>query len=403
MSKISEVHRALIQADWSLKHNAMMGTELKYETIDKYLEKNQEAIEIKPVILAINVNHLSNLKLQQLYELIHVYNPDIMWIMEIWNKPPTLLGYNMFNDRSMHTNVLYVKSNIIRRRTIVEIPYGFKLEDICFRYVPPFAKKIELTANEIGDFNFKSHKKWISTKFFYQENALYTGMGFRLTMPNKHEFIKVLSDHSALIIHVNTIWKKYLRNDFYKLENEINLLGSKSQIGYIYKNSDTYVYPKNNTNKIINPIQKQIDITPWKELYKHIETRDNENYKPKISDGKLHKIASHAYDINNIANKMVLEILINKKNDVAQKFIMANNGQFASKTVCFVKKDKIPDKIMNLRAIQVSPINFKIAEQSRSKLKEWLIENTDARIVSFLPGKSALDVFSKIKNYLDNT
>ena len=39
--------------------------------------------------------------------------------------------------------------------------------------------------------------------------------------------------------------------------------------------------------------------------------------------------------------------------------------QFSSRIICLKKKDKEPDKVTNLRPIQVSPWTFKIAEQSR--------------------------------------
>ena len=402
MSNLYEIRNAIKQANWSLKHNAIATDLIKTSAIYKYLSRGNEILQIKPIIFCINCNKLNPLKFQELQDLIDEIRPDLAWIMEIWGQPPCFLGYNAFNDGSMQTNVLYVKSNVVRNRIVQKIPFGFRIEDLNFRYIPPrTSKRVELLANEFGDLNFASNP-WINKKNFYQEFGRRTGMGFSTIYSNFPRFFRVKSDHNAFVVQISSIWIKKLRNDRFKLENEINSLYRKTKLGYIFKNTDNYTYPKCNNDKIVNPIVNNLDLKPWMDLYKHGPKPNNENYKPICSDGKLHKISSHAYDVNNISNKMVIDILYNKNNSLIQKFIEANDGKFSSKTICLKKKDKIPDSVLNLRPVQVSPINFKLAEQSRGKLKDWLIKNTDARILSFLPGKSTEDMFKALRQYILN-
>lgn len=63
-----------------------------------------------------------------------------------------------------------------------------------------------------------------------------------------------------------------------------------------------------------------------------------------------------------------------------------------SRMIVLKKKDKPPDKVINLRAIQISPVHVRLLEQSCLNLKDWFIKRlkdqpeTDA----FLPNKSTM-------------
>lgn len=74
--------------------------------------------------------------------------------------------------------------------------------------------------------------------------------------------------------------------------------------------------------------------------------------------------------------------------------------QFNSRTVFLRKKGKEPDRITNLRPIQISPWNFKIAEQSRKKLKDWLDQNTSDKCYAFKRRKKIIDLISWIKSHI---
>ena len=121
------------------------------------------------------------------------------------------------------------------------------------------------------------------------------------------------------------------------------------------------------------------------------------------SEVNAYNINSRAYDANNISNKMVIDILNKYDNkELTQQFVINNNRDaFESKVVCLRKKDKEANSILNLRAIQISPVNFKLAEQSRTKLKEWLISKSDKRIFSFVPNSSCNDLFKNLKNDIE--
>lgn len=76
--------------------------------------------------------------------------------------------------------------------------------------------------------------------------------------------------------------------------------------------------------------------------------------------------------------------------------------KFSSRAVCLRKKGKEPDKVTNLRPIQISPWNFIIAEQSRSKLKLWIHQNTDERCFAFKKkNKKIEDLISWPKGHIN--
>ena len=67
--------------------------------------------------------------------------------------------------------------------------------------------------------------------------------------------------------------------------------------------------------------------------------------------------------------------------------------KFSSRTVCLKKKGKEPDRVTNLRPIQLS--------QSRTKLKQWIDQNTDDRCLTFKKKKKIEDLISWLKGYIN--
>ena len=76
--------------------------------------------------------------------------------------------------------------------------------------------------------------------------------------------------------------------------------------------------------------------------------------------------------------------------------------RFSSRTICLRKKDKEPDKVTNLRPIQVSPWTFKIAEQSRQKLKNWIDANTSPKCYAFKKKTKIDDLINWIKSWINS-
>ena len=401
-SSFTKIKNDLTKLNWDLKRINPINIDL-LSKLDKYAARNNENIYLKPRILLANVNKISDDKIKTIKSIIDKSCIDIIWIMEIWYEPPQFNGFNAFTVSDVYKSTLYVRANLCRNRLIQEIPHGLRIDDLYFRYIKPNSNKIDLYNNEFGDFNFRSNK-WIKNDNFAIEKrkGIPGGMGFRTDYNKEFYFIEFSKDHDIVIIEIKEVWKKYLLNDRFKLENEIDDIMDKEKLGYIYKNSNKYKCPKIN-KKVVDPIRNNLDLRPWYKLYGHDPNKmDNKGYKPIPSDGNLHTIYSKAYDINNISNKMVLDILVKKNNNIREKFIKINEGEFKCKTICLVKKGKEPDNVMNLRPIQVNPINFKIAEQSRSALKDWLIKNTDERIYSFIPGLSCITFMNKFKDIVYN-
>ena len=367
-----------------------------------YINCAQRNLEINPVILLLNINQLNNIKLQRIMELIKLYHPHIVWIMESWTYLKPIPGYNIFYTKDMYRNHLMIRSDILRNRTVKEIKYGFQVDELFFRYIPPNSKPTELTQNEFGDFNLLSNK-WIRKTGMVNENRYgkLGGMGYKSQYNTIFRFIKFPSDHEGIIVQFLNTWKKYLIADRYKTKDAVENAVITGKLGYIYKNSANYKPPRD-SHKIINPYKQNLTLEPWKQLYNHNPNKpDPREYTPIVSSNEINKINSKAYDINNQPVKYILEALIGKPKEIIQRFIEVNKvNKFQTKTVCILKEGRKPDSVLNLRPIQVSPINFKLAEQSRIKLKEWMIKNTDKRIYSFLPGKSTFTCFEAIVNQL---
>ena len=125
-------------------------------------------------------------------------------------------------------------------------------------------------------------------------------------------------------------------------------------------------------------------------------------YYPIIRETTSRNIQSTALDINKFPIKTMIKLTgrlnLYKKQNLIKSFGWI---QFSSRTVCLRKKGKEQDKVTNLRPIQISPWNFKIAEQSRTKLKLWIDQNTDDRCFAFKKKKKIEDLISWLKGYIN--
>ena len=74
--------------------------------------------------------------------------------------------------------------------------------------------------------------------------------------------------------------------------------------------------------------------------------------------------------------------------------------EFTIRTVPMKKKNKEPTSLNNLRAIQISPWSFKVAEQSIVKLKEKLEAKTDSRCYAFKKNKRIEELIWWIKSMI---
>lgn len=156
-------------------------------------------------------------------------------------------------------------------------------------------------------------------------------------------------------------------------------------------------------SKIINPKKENLDFEPWKQLYHHNPHKIiSRNHVPEIHEKEIKEISSKAVDANKMPIKTILRMIKFRNFEEIKKIMQALKGKFQSRTVCLLKKDKIPNSVNSLRPIQISPVNFKIAEQCRKKLKEWINSKIDPRCYAFKPNSSCENLFEDLKSKIVN-
>jgi hypothetical protein len=368
--------------------------DLDYE----YVDNDYNATTILAANFQGTLHALPNLK-----QLIKNFWPKFVWIMEPDNQIKNLTYYVKVKALDFHQSQLWIREDCYRGRNISRIPYGIQVDDLNFRYIPPKAKKkCKFEENEIGDFNFRTHK-WINLHLKCEKRfGIPGGLGIQTKYENTVSFIDFPTDHDALYCKLDRPIKQEREVDWIKLEYELTK-ADENPVTNIYKNK----LPKNKEFKeqrlnssIINPITKHLDLKDWLELYGHnIMKCANSNYKVKLSLGDPRNIISKAKDINGISIQKFIKMA--KNYNAAQRQIMVNKlckMRFDTRVVCLKKKGKPPDKVKNLRPIQISPIQFKMAEQSRTHLKSWLEKRTDPRFYAFIPGKDIFGLLRKIMN-----
>jgi hypothetical protein len=358
-------------------------------------------------VLAANVNsqHRHNSRIN---DLVAKYQPMFVFIMEPyihWNPPAS---YHAIFSNNLYRNTLWIRNDIRKGKVISRINYGIAVDNIAFRYIPPNTKqqKFPLYDVEIGDWNMLSNK-WIKanrTIICECRNNKPGGICIITNAKTKCTFHDIKSDHSAIFASVSIKIRPKLKTDYWKLNKALE----KGVQGIVDK--DIYTYDRRwkddrqlvikENNKVINPVAKNLDLQPYYDIYKHQNTKAVPDwYSPTISESTSKVIQSKAEDINQIPIRSMIKLT--QRLNVEQKNALMNSFgwiKFETRTICLKKKDKEPDKVTNLRPIQISPWNFKIAEQSRAQLKEWLDSNTDKRCFAFKKNAKIEDIVNWIKS-----
>lgn len=363
----------------------------------------------KPVIMAINVDQMNDQKYMELTQAIEEIAPDMIWIMEPWKEIDPYLGYTQFCDTSVYYNCLWIKSELLRGRIVQRIKYGIQFDIFHFRYIPPHSKVTELYDVEIGDYNARSNY-WIPRNAKYETRYNQSGgMLVKSSIPFNARQRYFTSDHKLIVAKFEYTMSTKLPADINKVKIALDIASVTGKIGTnIYKNvhaktGDVYMIDRK-SGKIVDPIKNNLTLEPWNELYGNNIHKPLRNRTTQVSNGPIKSTHSKAYDYNNKPSKYILDSVKEKNMSQLQNIVnaLSINEQFTTKCICLRKKDKIPNTVLNLRPIQVEPITMKIGEQTRSKLKNWLINNTDPRCIAFMPGKSTTDVFQFILDKFDN-
>jgi hypothetical protein len=376
------------------------------ESLNLNLNVKTEFRSISVVVANVGGCHRNTSKL---LANVEVLLPMFVFIIEPyvhWNPP---VNYHAIELGSMYHNTIWIRNDVVKTRLISRIPFGLKIDNIAFRYVPPNTPKSDkliLEEIEVGDFNLLSNK-WLKIEQPVQtelRKGKPGGMMISSKLDMRTQWLAGDADHDILYAVVKSELKAKKKIDHHKLlaalEDGLNGVTNRDVYTIDRKwKKDRRLIMKENT-KLINPKISGLSLEPWEELYKHKETKFIPNwYVPQVSYGKLDRIQSRAEDVNNFQSKKMIE-LVDKLDVVRRNKLMKAFGwlKFASKVVCLRKKDKTPDKVTNLRPIQITPWNMKIGEKSRCELKRWLDENTDERCVAFRKKAKIDDIVAWIKS-----
>jgi len=374
--------------------------------ITNYWNYAYGSYKIFPRIVCMNLDGKKYKGHIEFFSAIKNFNPHIIFLIECWKLYPELPNYVRLHTNDIYMNHIFIRSDIARNRPINRIPYGFRIEDIYFRYIKPHSKKCELFQNEIGDFNFGSNK-WIKEKDineFYREQRTGKpgGLGFRLNKDKEYGFYTIDSDHKALWIEIKEFWNKNLVADKRKLANAIDaiMIDNATDFKYFYKSQNNLRYRIN--NDIINP--NTFNLEDWRKLYKDKPNKlDKQSNKLGFSINQdLKPYGTKAYDANNRPTKLITDYIRKKtySNQNLEKFInVLNKDPCNSRIICLKKNDEIKS-LDDVRPISIMPISIKIKEHSRLDLKNKLISRTNKRIKSFMPKSSIHDVLVDIHEML---
>jgi hypothetical protein len=398
---IGAVHLDVMFAKRHAIRNNMLNVLSQY---DHKSDIQYEFNSVTVLVANVNAQHRHNSRLN---DIVAKYQPMLVFIMEPyihWNPPPS---YYALYSNNLYRNTLWIRNDIRKGKVISRINYGFAVDNIAFRYIPPNTKqqKISLYDIEVGDWNFLSNKWLKVNRSINCENRKNKpgGVCVITNFYTKCTLHDINSDHAAIFAEIQTQIKPKLKTDYWKLNKALE----KGVAGIVDK--DIYTYDRRwkadrqliikENDKIVNPIARNLDLQPYYDLYKHQSTKAiPEWYAPTISEPKSKVIQSKAEDINQIPIRSMIK-LTEKLNVEQKNTLMKSFGwtKFETRTICLKKKDKEPNKVTNLRPIQISPWNFKIAEQSRQKLKEWLDSNTDKRCYAFKKNSKIEDIVNWIK------
>lgn len=357
-------------------------------------------------ILAANVNGNHGTR-EHIEDLVNSLHPMFIWLIDTrksWHAPS---NYHTIEERNFHQNTLWIRNDILRGRIISRTQYGIQVDNIAFRYITPNAPKenIHWKEVEVGDFNFLSNK-WINLTNLTVENRKGKpgGLGCATKKKIKVKFYKTKSDHDIMWLKIKGRIKSQKMIDKAKLDKALSdaVIGGINKDIYKLDNrwdNDDRIKIIKESNKLIDPVKNNLDLNPFRTLYKENPSKNvPEFYYPKIRETNWKKIHSKALDINGFPIRNMILKLRNCNLIEKQRIIQCFGWiKFSSRTVCLLKKGKEPDKVTNLRPIQISPWNFKIAEQSRQKLKMWIENNTSSKCYAFKKKAKIEDIVNWIK------
>ena len=360
-------------------------------------------------ILVANVNGQTR---SRFLEMVKEYQPMFVFIIEPYAIKYPPVEYHLIEVHQFYKNCLWIRNDVRKAKVISRIPFGIRVDNIAFRYIPPNStpEKFELEEIEVGDFNF------LSNRWLYMENIICEyrqgkpgGIAVATNYEKKAFFTNIGSDHDAMYTQIKATIKPKKKVDVNKLQNAIQdaIYGKTNKDVYELDqrwHEDRRIIVHSN-QKLVNPKAKKLDIQPYKDIYHDNPLkRTNAYYVPTIRENVSQNIQSKAEDVNNFQIKKMIQLT--QKLTLPQKERVLYNFrwiQFNSRTVFLKKKGKEPNRITNLRPIQISPWNFKIAEQSRKKLKDWLDQNTSDKCYAFKRKKRIIDLIAWIKSHIRNS
>lgn len=360
-------------------------------------------------ILVANVEsqHRNKILMDKIKEL----HPMFVFIIESYAyiQPPTM--YQSINCQNFYKNMVWIRNDVRKQKCISRTHYGIKIDNIGFRYIPPHSKKVDLDTQdiEVGDFNFLSNR-WLKLENITCENRFGKPGGIAICSKYKYKtnFFSIGSDHLAMYTQIQGTIQAKKKVDVNKLYTAIQdaIVGRTNKDIYVLDkrwNEDRQIRLNKVNQKLINPKAQNLNLDPYKDLYHHnCNKRSNRFHVPQIRSNESKTIQSKAEDINNFQIKKMIELTkrltLREKREVIFRFSWI---KFDSRTVCLKKKNKEPNSVLNLRPIQISPWTFKIAEQSRTKLKTWLDQNTHPGCYAFKKKKKITDLIQWIKSYIN--
>ena len=116
---------------------------------------------------------------------MNLLNQNICGSQKFMIKLKLYKGYVGIQSNDLHQNVLWIKEDIYFGKMTKKTDYGIQVDDICFSYIKPGAKRCNLNGQiEIGYHNWKSNK-CIQMENFYVEERKGKPGGMILWTKNK--------------------------------------------------------------------------------------------------------------------------------------------------------------------------------------------------------------------------
>lgn len=161
-------------------------------------------------------------------------------------------------------------------KCIDRIDFGFRIDNIAFRYIPPNTHRTQLVMEEIelGDFNFLSNK-WLKLTNIKCEirKGNPGGVAICSKLENRVKFLKTKSDHDILYAQIEGSIKANKKIDYAKLCYALQKAYQGETVYDIYsidkRWKDNRSIKLSNNTKIVNPVAQKMSFEPYYELYHH--------------------------------------------------------------------------------------------------------------------------------------